>query len=799
MSQQQRNALPIGEKLQNYRIEGILGSGGFGITYMGVESVTERKVAIKEFMPSNIAVRDRDSRSIQPISESERSDFDWGLDRFRQEAKVLITLIHPNIVPVLNYFEANGTGYLVMAYQEGDSLAALLRPNKTLAQSEIEEILVPTLDGLATIHDAGFLHRDIKPDNIFIRSDGTPVIIDFGSARLALSQHTRGLTAIVSEGYAPFEQYQNDGNQGPWSDIYALGATLYRCITGRRPAEATARIAAAVKGSPDPLIPTGELAGPGYNAALLTAIDASLAVDESKRPQNAAAMRAMLSGEIIPEAAGATLLAGATPSSETMLVGGAATTSAAAPVAAQSPAPDNTLQPDAGFGVASGATITGSGRSDDAAIASSATATTPVRSSKRSRKLLWPALAAGVLLAGGASAYVAIEKPWEPEQVAAIKTEKDPLKTVDPTDAESKRKAEEEKRRAEEAKREAAKREAARKTETGDDQARKEAARKAEEARRQAADAEARRKAEAARKQAADAEARRKAAEAETQRKTAEAEAQRKTAEAEARKRADEEARKKAAEAEARRKATAEAERQANEAETRRKTAEAEAQRQAELRRQAVDTELRRKAAIEARRKAAAEAARRKVADEARKRAQDAQRKAALAEARRKAAIDAARKKALEAQKRKSYAERAETRRKAQEARKKRLEAARKAAAERRKKQLAARNTGGIAKYLPGRRVSYIIQSGRGEEEWRMTISFSAGGGAHLSCSYQDLFGRYGACYGYIEGRARWTARGNSVCVRFRGGKQHCFGAVKRGARWSLIPRVRNARLRSFR
>src|SRR5688572_2770197 len=185
------SALHPGARLQSYTIGGILGAGGFGITYKAVEDITGREVAVKEYLPTAFAVRDHDGSTVRPLSEGVARDFEWGLERFREEAKLLIGLRHPNIVPVLSYFEANGTGYLVMAYQDGTSLAEVLRKALTLSEAQVREFMVPLLDGVEEVHRSNFLHRDIKPENIFIRRDGSPVLLDFGAARMALGEHSK--------------------------------------------------------------------------------------------------------------------------------------------------------------------------------------------------------------------------------------------------------------------------------------------------------------------------------------------------------------------------------------------------------------------------------------------------------------------------------------------------------------------------------------------------------------------------------------------------------------------------------
>ena len=210
-----RHGLARGYTIEGYRIERVLGAGGFGITYLATEVAIERPVAIKEYLPNGIAARSRNDVSVQPLTSADNENYQWGLERFRREAQTLVAFHHPNIVSVFRYFEANGTAYLVMAYEDGESLAAILDKRKTLPEAELRGWLMPLLSGLEHVHKAGFLHRDIKPGNIYIRRDGSPVLLDFGAARLAVGSRSQSLTSIVSAGYAPFEQYTTRGHQGP--------------------------------------------------------------------------------------------------------------------------------------------------------------------------------------------------------------------------------------------------------------------------------------------------------------------------------------------------------------------------------------------------------------------------------------------------------------------------------------------------------------------------------------------------------------------------------------------------------
>ena len=290
MAKDQLNALPAGYQLDDFTIESVLGAGGFGITYLAHERTLDRKVAIKEFLP-RMAVRGDDRSSVHPISSGDVEEFEYGLERFRDEAQTLVGFRHPNIVSVFRYLQANGTAYIVMEYVEGKSLEELLQIGDTLAEGEAREILFPLLDGIEAVHAAGFLHRDIKPGNIFIQADGTPVLLDFGAARHAMGAHSKSFTGIVTPGFAPFEQYATRGKQGPWTDIYALGATLYRAITGAKPPEATDRI------EQDNYVPVAMAAPPGFSPGFLHAIDEALEMRAADRPQTIAEWRAMFLAE----------------------------------------------------------------------------------------------------------------------------------------------------------------------------------------------------------------------------------------------------------------------------------------------------------------------------------------------------------------------------------------------------------------------------------------------------------------------------------------------------------------------
>ncbi|RME35635.1 MAG: hypothetical protein D6786_01380 [Gammaproteobacteria bacterium] len=281
-----RNALPPGSMLLWYRIDGVLGQGGFGITYLAWDTNLGHAVAIKEYLPSSLATRDQDSQ-VHPLGPEAEAEYQWGLQRFLEEARTLARFRHPAIIRVYSVFEANNTACMVMEYEQGRTLRELIRQQGRLDEQQVRRLLEQLLDGLEQVHAHGFIHRDIKPDNIYLRDDGSPLLLDFGSARQALGLKTRSLTTIVSPGFAPFEQYQSDARrQGPWSDIYSLAATFYFAISGRAPADATDRSHALHRTGRDPLVPLRELAGEHYDASLVAALDHALAFHEEERPRN---------------------------------------------------------------------------------------------------------------------------------------------------------------------------------------------------------------------------------------------------------------------------------------------------------------------------------------------------------------------------------------------------------------------------------------------------------------------------------------------------------------------------------
>ena len=283
--QAHKQALPAGYRLRTYRVLRVLGAGGFGVTYLCEHAGLGVQVAVKEYLPNEIAVRH--GIAVHPKSAGDRAGFEWGLSRFLDEARTLARFEHPNVVRVRDCFEANRTAYIVMDYEDGESLSRLLHRWRTLTEAQLKRVVLPVADGLRHVHAAGFLHRDVKPSNIFVRRSGeSPVLLDFGSARQALGRRSRSMTAVASAGYSPPEQYESRGDQGAWTDIYALSALCYRAITGKAPVEAPRRTGELARSRADPQVRLAKSGARGYSSGLLEAVDWGLRVIETERPQS---------------------------------------------------------------------------------------------------------------------------------------------------------------------------------------------------------------------------------------------------------------------------------------------------------------------------------------------------------------------------------------------------------------------------------------------------------------------------------------------------------------------------------
>src|SRR5688572_23327235 len=276
-------ALPSGTIIREWRLEDVLGVGGFGIVYKGRGIYFGELVAIKEYFPSSIAERDAES-TVVPIGSDVEEVHALGLKKFVEEAKLLWNLStptrHPNIVSVRSLFEIHGTAYMVMDFEDGVSLSRLLKEGRRFNERSLWNIIKPVAEGLDRAHRVGVLHRDIKPPNILITDDSRPVLIDFGSARFEAAEATSTSVTFHTPPYAALEQYVKTYAQGPWTDIYALGVVLYECVTGEKPPEVLERM----HGSMGKSLAEGHW--PGFGKRFLQAIDAAMTIRPNERPQS---------------------------------------------------------------------------------------------------------------------------------------------------------------------------------------------------------------------------------------------------------------------------------------------------------------------------------------------------------------------------------------------------------------------------------------------------------------------------------------------------------------------------------
>ncbi|MBK7926376.1 MAG: serine/threonine protein kinase [Bryobacterales bacterium] len=283
---------------QQYVVGRVLGHGGFGITYIGFDMLLDAKVAIKEYFPQGVAIRTGSDPTVVPYSGNAKMHYDWGLERFLDEARIVRKFKdHPNVVSVENFFPENGTAYMVLEFLDGITFLKFIeRRGGRVDWATTLRIMTPVMDALREVHSHSFLHRDISPDNIYLMRNGMVKVIDFGAARQALGQASQNMSMIFKGGYTPPEQYQERGKQGPWTDVYATGSTFYRALTGRMPPPAPDRLAGVALDPPSALgadIPRKE------EAILL----AALSLESDKRFQNMGAFQAALTGTAKPGAA----------------------------------------------------------------------------------------------------------------------------------------------------------------------------------------------------------------------------------------------------------------------------------------------------------------------------------------------------------------------------------------------------------------------------------------------------------------------------------------------------------------
>jgi len=461
-----RGVLPAGSRLRSYEVISVLGRGAFGITYRARDTTLGRDVAIKEYLPTSLALREGGTM-VMPLSTELAEEFVWGRESFLAEARTLATLGRaPAVVRVFDFLEANGTAYIVMELAVGETLDQHIRRGGPLPPPAIERILDPLLEGLEQVHAVGFLHRDIKPANIILDAGGKPTLIDFGSARAALAGRSVAMTAIFTPGYAASEQFSS-AKQGAWTDIYGLSATVYHAITGHPPPSAFDRML------DDSYEPLAKLAPPGYPPGVLIGIDAGLAVRASDRPQAIAGWRAVLDQTSAPATA-ATL-----------------------------------------------AMVRQNDR-DGAAATRSTPIPTSTASASRHDVAKWLGLMATVLLLAGGGYYLATKPPSiDPVAVAQAQKAQEELVAADA----ARRKAEDEaaRLRADAEARQKADMEAAQRRQIEEETRRKIEAEKAAERLKAEAEADGRRKAEEQARQAAEAAAAERRKAEEDDKKTAEA------------------------------------------------------------------------------------------------------------------------------------------------------------------------------------------------------------------------------------------------------------------------------------
>src|SRR2546423_6166896 len=294
MASQANQALPAGSRLENYRVVRTLASGGFSFVYLAHDD-NEAPVVIKEYLPSTLAVR-TDGDAAPKVAAGDLARFRYGMKCFFEEGRALARLQHPNVVRVVNFFRANDTVYLVMRYERARSLDSHIRTRRGLPDEVwLRSTFAQLLNGLREVHSTKLLHLDIKPANVYLRHDDSPILLDFGAARQTLSAEGVKLPPTYTPGYAAPEQYARPGELGPWSDIYSVGATVYSCFAGAAPQPAHERLAK------DRLSPARRAWADRYSAVLLDTVDWCLRLDHLERPQSVLALQKALLGEKEPE------------------------------------------------------------------------------------------------------------------------------------------------------------------------------------------------------------------------------------------------------------------------------------------------------------------------------------------------------------------------------------------------------------------------------------------------------------------------------------------------------------------
>lgn len=289
--------LPEGTQIGVYEIKGVSKISAFDITYRAWNHHLKERVKIREYFPYDFAIRTNNGLGVEPKSPNDKENFDYGLKAFLDQAEVLTQIEHPNIAAAENILPFNGTAYLIMGVQEGVPLAKLIQSQTVFAEAELKFILVSILNALQKVHEHKVVHGGIQPTTILLGKDGEPLLINFAAARLAIAARTSQLADELATGYAPTEQYESANASGPATDFYALGATLYACMTQHQPVAAQSRVAALNQGEPDPMaVLSGSPATP-YSAEWLQAVHWMLRPEYKDRPQSATEILALLKSE----------------------------------------------------------------------------------------------------------------------------------------------------------------------------------------------------------------------------------------------------------------------------------------------------------------------------------------------------------------------------------------------------------------------------------------------------------------------------------------------------------------------
>ncbi|MEO5334983.1 MAG: serine/threonine-protein kinase [Magnetococcus sp. YQC-5] len=280
-------ALPEGYNLRQYEIKEVLGQGGFGVTYLAKDTMLDILVAIKEFYPNVLGMARTPAWEVRVADKKDQKLFDQCLERFVDEGRNIARFRNENIVRIMSFFKDNGTAYLIMEFVEGESLEAKFQKGEWRGEMELMGVLRPLMKALQLLHNEGFVHRDVKPANIYIRKDGSPLLLDFGAARQFVSENSSHLTTFLTPGFAPIEQYSGKKSEhGPWTDIYSLAAVLYTGVVGKPPLDMIARSNSLLHNGTDPLVPAMRLGKEKYSRVFLASIDRALKVGPKERPQN---------------------------------------------------------------------------------------------------------------------------------------------------------------------------------------------------------------------------------------------------------------------------------------------------------------------------------------------------------------------------------------------------------------------------------------------------------------------------------------------------------------------------------